>query len=93
MDRNMQQGTSKVNASKILVTVSYEKGFHFNNSEGGYTGIIATSLSGFAVNIETIDENSILFHCPRVIFKSGYIYAWRRGIGEPFVLYSNRYFQ
>jgi hypothetical protein len=28
-----------------------------------------------------------------VIFKSGYIYAWRRGIGEPFVLYSNRYFQ
>lgn len=65
----MQQGTSKVDASKILESVSFEKGFHFNTEKGIYIGITATSLSDFAAKIETIDENSILFHYPRGDFQ------------------------
>jgi hypothetical protein len=69
MMKNMQQGTSKVDASKILESVSFEKGFHFNTKNGVYIGMTATSLSDFAVKIETIDENSILFHYPRGDFQ------------------------
>ena len=59
------QGISKGDASKILMSVSFEKGFHFNDDKGTYTGITAMSLVDFASKLETIDENSILFHYPR----------------------------
>ena len=65
----MQQGTPKVSASKILETVSFEKGFHFNTEKGTYIGLTATSLYDFAAKLETIDENSILFHYPRGDFQ------------------------
>ena len=65
----MQQGISKVDASKILESVSFEKGFHFNTEKGIYFGLTATSLYDFAAKLETIDENSILFHYPRGDFQ------------------------
>jgi len=65
----MQKSTSKVDASKILAAVSSEKGFHFNTEKGVYIGITATSLPDFASKLETIDENSILFHYPRGDFQ------------------------
>jgi hypothetical protein len=68
MMRNMQ-GVSKADASKILMAISFEKGFHFNNDKGTYTGITATSLADFASKLETIDENSILFHYSRGDFQ------------------------
>ncbi len=63
------QGVSKADASKILMAISFEKGFHFNNDKGTYTGITATSLADFASKLETIDENSILFHYSRGDFQ------------------------
>jgi hypothetical protein len=34
-----------------------------------YTGITASSLADFSSTLETIDENSILFHYPRGDFQ------------------------
>ena len=65
----MRQGISKVDASRILETVSFEKGVHFNTEKGVYIGITVTSLSDFAAKLETIDENSILFHYARGDFQ------------------------
>jgi len=65
----MSQSISKVDAQKILRTVSFEKGFHFTSEKGVYTGITAISLSDFAAKLETIDENSVLFHYPRGDFQ------------------------
>ncbi len=69
MIKNMPQGISKVEASKIMEPVSFEKGFHFNTEKGVYIGLTATSLSDFAVKLETIDEYSILFHYLRGDFQ------------------------
>ncbi len=69
MMKNMQNGISKVNASKTLEHVSFEKGFHFNTNKGVYTGVTATSLPDFAAKLETIDESSILFHYSRGDFQ------------------------
>lgn len=69
MLKKMQKGISKVEASKILEPVSLEQGFHFNMEKGVYIGLTATSLSDFAVKLETIDEKSILFHYPRGDFQ------------------------
>jgi len=52
-----------------LESVSFEKGFHFNTEKGIYLGLTATSLYDFAAKLETIDENSILFHYPRGDFQ------------------------
>jgi hypothetical protein len=38
-------------------------------TKGIYTGITATSLADFAAKLETIDENSILFHYSRGDFQ------------------------
>lgn len=65
----MQQEISKMDASKILKPVSFDIGFHFTTMSGVYTGITATSLPDFASKLETIDENSILFHYPRGDFQ------------------------
>jgi hypothetical protein len=65
----MRQGISKVDASRILETISFEKGFHFNTEKGVYIGITVTSLSDFVAKLKTIDENSILFHYARGDFQ------------------------
>ena len=65
----MQQGISKVDASKILRTVPFEQGFHFNTKNGVYTGITATSLTDFYMKLGTVDVNSVLFHYPRGDFQ------------------------
>ncbi len=65
----MQQSTSNVEALRILRTVPFETGFHFNTKNSIYTGITATSLPDFVAKLETIDENSILFHYPRGDFQ------------------------
>jgi hypothetical protein len=67
--RTMRQGISKVDASGILEIVSFEKGFHFNTEKGVYIGMTAISLFDFAAKLETIDENSILFHYTRGDFQ------------------------
>ncbi len=65
----MQQGISKTNALKILRTVPFEQGFHFNAEKGVYTGITATSLTDFYMKLGTVDVNSVLFHYPRGDFQ------------------------
>ncbi len=65
----MQQEISKEDASKILKPVSFDSGFHFTAANGVYTGITATSLPDFAAKLETIDEQSLLFHYPRGDFQ------------------------
>jgi hypothetical protein len=59
----------ETNIQKILANVSFERGFHFCKENGSYTGITATSLSEFALKLEGIDEESILFHYPRGDFQ------------------------
>jgi hypothetical protein len=66
---NMSQITFKTEASRILGTVPFDKGFHFTTEKGVYTGITATSLPDFATKLEIIDENSVLFHYPRGDFQ------------------------
>lgn len=53
----------------ILRSVPFEKGFHFTNENGIYTGITATNLANFYSELVTIDINSILFHYPRGDFQ------------------------
>jgi hypothetical protein len=65
----MEKGNSKVDASKIMRSVPFEQGFHFNTEKGVYIGLTSVSLSDFASKLETIDENSILFHYPRGDFQ------------------------
>ena len=65
----MGQNVSKVGASRILGNVSFDKGFHFTNDKGVYTGVTATSLSDFVMKLETVDESSVLFHYPRGDFQ------------------------
>ena len=67
--KNMEKGISKIDASKILRSVPFEQGFHFNTEKGVYIGLTSVSLSDFASKLETIDENSILFHYPRGDFQ------------------------
>ena len=61
--------TEKPNRESILRNVPYETGFHFSTEKGVYTGITAVSLPDFALKLETIDANSILFHYPRGDFQ------------------------
>jgi len=49
--------------------VPFETGFHFATGKKIYTGITAVSLSDFALKLETIDADSILFHYPRGDFQ------------------------
>ena len=55
---------------KLLRTVPFEKGFHFYSSIGNYTGITATSLSEFALKLQTISTESITFHFRRKDFQN-----------------------
>lgn len=60
---------TQTEASKILGSTPYMKGFHFYTAIGNYTEETATSLSDFAKVLETIDEGSILFHFQRQDFQ------------------------
>ena len=61
--------TEKPNLERILRNVPYETGFHFTTEKRVYTGITAVSLPDFALKLQTIDANSILFHYPRGDFQ------------------------
>ncbi len=61
--------TEKPNLERILRNVPFDTGFHFTTEKGVYTGITAVSLPDFALKLETIDANSILFHYPRGDFQ------------------------
>jgi len=61
--------TEKSNEEMVLRNVSFERGFHFSTEKEVYTGITAVSLHEFALKLETIDANSILFHYPRSDFQ------------------------
>jgi hypothetical protein len=53
-----------------LMTVPFENGFHFYMDIGKYTGITATSLSEFALKLQGIPKESVLFHFHRKDFQN-----------------------
>ena len=59
----------ELNHRNILRNVPFETGFHFTTQNGVYTGITAVSLPDFALKLQTIDADSILFHYPRGDFQ------------------------
>jgi len=59
----------KLAQDEILRNVTFEHGFHFTTEGGGYTGVTAVSLSDFALKLQTIDKNLILFHYSRGDFQ------------------------
>ena len=61
--------TEMPNRAGILRNVPFETGFHFTNGNGVYTGITAVSLPDFALKLQTIEADSILFHYPRGDFQ------------------------
>ena len=65
----MEITLSKPNPQKMLQSVSFEKGFHFTNEKGLYTGFTAQNLMEFFTKLEIVDVNSILFHYPRGDFQ------------------------
>ena len=64
-----RQRVAKPTRVKALATVPFENGFHFYTAIGNYTGITATNLSEFAVNLLTIPKESITFHFQRKDFQ------------------------
>ena len=64
-----ERPSETTNRKSILRNLPFETGFHFNTENGVYTGITAVSLSEFALKLQTIDVNSILFHYPRGDFQ------------------------
>jgi hypothetical protein len=66
----MSKTLTKPDSSKILSKVAQEKAFYFCTAEGVYTGISAISLEDFANKLDSIDEESILFHYPRGDFQT-----------------------
>jgi hypothetical protein len=54
---------------EILRTVPYEKGFHFYESSGNYTGETATSLDAFEKKIQVVPAASVVFHLQRGDFQ------------------------
>ena len=63
------KSNAKRDMGKILSSVPREIGFHFTDEKGVYAGITALSLAEFALKIETVPVNSILFHYPRGDFQ------------------------
>ena len=55
---------------KPLGTVPFENGFHFYTDIGKYTGITATSLSEFALKLQIIPKESVVFHFRRHDFQN-----------------------
>ncbi|MEX2737822.1 MAG: DUF5752 family protein [Candidatus Wukongarchaeota archaeon] len=50
--------------------VPFENGFHFYTDIGKYTGITATSLSEFALKLQVIPTESVMFHFQRKDFQN-----------------------
>jgi hypothetical protein len=50
--------------------VPFENGFHFYTDIGKYTGITATSLGEFALKLQVIPEESVVFHFRRKDFQN-----------------------
>jgi hypothetical protein len=55
---------------KPLGTVPFENGFHFYTDVGKYTGITATSLAEFALKLQVIPKESVVFHFRRKDFQN-----------------------
>jgi hypothetical protein len=55
---------------KPLRTMPFENGFHFYTDIGKYTGITATSLSEFALKLQVIPKESVMFHFQRKDFQN-----------------------
>jgi len=55
---------------KSTMTVPFENGFHFYTDIGKYTGITATSLSEFALKLQVIPKESVMFHFQRKDFQN-----------------------
>ena len=55
--------------SKILRTVSYEKGFHFFTNLGYFTGKTATNLESFEKILQIVPADSVNFHFQRGDFQ------------------------
>jgi hypothetical protein len=53
-----------------LRTVPFENGFHFYTDIGKYTGITAKSLSEFALKLQVIPKESVVFHFRRKDFQN-----------------------
>jgi hypothetical protein len=68
--QTVKQSSVKPITVKSPVTVAFEKGFHFYTSVGNYTGITATSLSEFAMKLQTIPAESVAFHFQRNDFQN-----------------------
>ena len=60
---------AKTASASSLRTVPFESGFQFYTAIGNYTGITATSLSEFAVKLQTIPIESVTFHFQRKDFQ------------------------
>ena len=69
----MSNTLTNQDASRILSDVPSENVFYFCTAEGVYTGISAISLEDFAAKLDSIAEESLLFHYPRGDFQ-----AWIR---------------
>jgi hypothetical protein len=68
--QTVKQSSVKPIIVKSPVTVPFEKGFHFYTGVGNYTGVTATSLSEFAMKLQTIPAESVAFHFQRNDFQN-----------------------
>jgi hypothetical protein len=59
------------NLTKILQSVSFERGFHFFTASRKYTGITATSLSEFSEKLQLVSARSVKYH-----FRRGDFQGW-----------------
>lgn len=64
-------------ASAILSSTPLDKGFHFYNGIGEYTGVYACSLEDFAGKLRNVSVRSLEFHVSRGDFE-----AWIRSLGD-----------
>lgn len=68
-------------ASMILATIPPPEAFLFFTDIGGYTGELATCLSGFCEKLKTIPAESVRFHHRRGDFEK-----WIRGtLGDEYL--------
>lgn len=64
-------------AAAILSSVPPDRGFHFYNALGEYTGVYTCSFGDFAEKLATVNLMSLEFHVSRGDFE-----AWTRGLGD-----------
>jgi len=69
--------STNVNSTNVnpLRKVPFENGFHFYTDIGKHTGITATSLSEFALKLQVIPKESVVFHFRRKDFQNWIKYA------------------